>query len=221
MSLYTNVALKETIDIALRKLHEQEKSPSIARKTMKRLLNMAVSQVHFECNEIWFVHKDGLAMGASFAVDLAYIWLKQYAIALSRDIPEMLLPEKILTAYDMSAIRRSRKIQKVCECCLNWYHVKCGDISDDEYRTIIETVWCCRKCIAIRKKNKSVLQATFLHRYIDDILRTLKGDPEVLRTANLLHQNLQFTIETTNTNGKLELLDLQISIDKNRKINCG
>ena len=48
------------------------------------------------------------------------------------------------------------------------------------------------------------------------------GDPEkVLLAATLLHPNLQFTTETPNTNGKLEFLDLQISIDKNRKINFG
>ncbi|XP_063727458.1 uncharacterized protein LOC134855008 [Symsagittifera roscoffensis] len=50
-SLYTKVPLKEAIDIALRKLYEQVEPPSIARKTMKRLLNMAVSQNHFMCNE--------------------------------------------------------------------------------------------------------------------------------------------------------------------------
>ena len=42
-SLYTNVPLKEAKDIALRKLHEQDEPPSIAKKTMKILLNMAVS----------------------------------------------------------------------------------------------------------------------------------------------------------------------------------
>ena len=25
-----------------------------------------------------------------------------------------------------------------CECCLNSYHTKCGDISDDEHRNISE-----------------------------------------------------------------------------------
>ena len=50
----------------------------------------------------------------------------------------------------------------------------------------------------------------------------MKDDPEkVLRAANLLHSNLQFTIETPNTNGILTFLDLQTSSDKNRKINCG
>ena len=65
-------------------------------------------------------------------------------------------------------------------------------------------------------------QAKLFLRYVDDIVRTVKGDPEkVLRAANLLHPNLQSTIEKPNTNGKLAFLDLKISIDKSRKNNCG
>ena len=76
--------------------------------------------------------------------------------------------------------------------------------------------------MAIREKNNSVQQARLFLRYIDDIVRTVKVDPEkVLRAANLLHSNLQFTIETPITNGNLAFLDLQISIDKSRKISCG
>ena len=59
----------------------------------------------------------------------------------------------------------------------------------------------------------------FLFFPVDDRVSTVKSDPkDVLRTANLLHPNLQITIETPNTSA---FLDLQISIDKNRKINCG
>ena len=47
----TNVPLNEVKDVALRKLHEQDEPPSVARKTMKKLLNMAVSEVHFKYNE--------------------------------------------------------------------------------------------------------------------------------------------------------------------------
>ena len=185
--LYTNVPLKEAIDIALRKLYEHNQPPSIARKTMKRLLNMAFNQVHFKCNETWYVQKDGLAMGASLAVILANFWLKQYKTALSRDIPEIFLPEKDLNGIcpecNKKVTYRSKGLE--CECCLNWYHVKCGDISDDEYRNINETVWYCRKFITIREKNKSVQQAKFFLRYVYDIVRTVKGDPEkVLRAAN-------------------------------------
>ena len=132
-SLFTNVPLKEAIDIALRKLYEQDEPLSIAGKTMKRLLNMAVSQVHFKYNEIWYVQKDGLAMRASLAVILANRRLKQYETTLSRDIPEMFLPKKDLNGIcpecNNKDTSRSKGVE--CECCLNWYHVKCGDISDD------------------------------------------------------------------------------------------
>ena len=37
---------------------------------MKRLLELAVTNVHFKCNESWYCQKDGLAMGASLAVIL-------------------------------------------------------------------------------------------------------------------------------------------------------
>ena len=80
--------------------------------------------------------------GASLAVILANLWLKQYETALSRDTPETFMPEKILMEYVPSARRMSRRGEKVC--CLNWYHVKCGDISDDEYQNLGETVWYCR-----------------------------------------------------------------------------
>ena len=63
---------------------------------MKRLLHMAVSQVHFKCNGTWYVQKDGSALGASLAVILTNFWLKQYETALSRDISEMFIPKKHL-----------------------------------------------------------------------------------------------------------------------------
>ena len=76
-NLYTNIPLKKAKDVALRKLYEQDEPPSIARKTMKRPLNMKISQVHFKCDETWYVQKDSLAIGASLAVILAKLWLKQ------------------------------------------------------------------------------------------------------------------------------------------------
>ena len=91
---------------------------------MKRLLNKAASQVHFKRIETWYVQKDGLEN----------IWLKQYETSLSRNIPEMFLTEKDLSGIGPECNKkftcRSKDVE--CECYLNWYHVKCGDISDDE-----------------------------------------------------------------------------------------
>ena len=58
-SLYTNVPLKEAIEIVFQKLYSQESPPEIHRAIMKRLLNMAVSKVYFKCNDSWYVQADG------------------------------------------------------------------------------------------------------------------------------------------------------------------
>ena len=50
-NLYTNVPLKDVIDIALKTLYSQNELPDLSRSTRKRFLYMAVSNVHFECNE--------------------------------------------------------------------------------------------------------------------------------------------------------------------------
>ena len=62
-SLYMNVPLKEAIDKAVRKLYEQEKPPAMGKKTMKRILNMAVIRVHSKCNEKWVVQKKWFGHG--------------------------------------------------------------------------------------------------------------------------------------------------------------
>ena len=44
-TLYTNVPLKQVIELALKKLYSQVSPPEIQRAIMKRLLKMAVSKV--------------------------------------------------------------------------------------------------------------------------------------------------------------------------------
>ena len=56
---------------------------------MKKLLKLAVSKVHFKCNGLWYVQKDGLAIGASLAVILANLWLKEYEPALKKEVPKL------------------------------------------------------------------------------------------------------------------------------------
>ena len=71
-----------------------------------------------------------------------------------------LCPTKILMDYVPSAKRRSRTGQKAWNNILfEQVSKKSGNISIDEYQKIGETVWYCRKCIAMREKNKSVQQA--------------------------------------------------------------
>ena len=54
-------------------------------------------------------------------------------------------------------------------------------------------------------------------RYVDDIVKKMKGDPEErLRAANKLDPKMQLTIRTPSTSGKLEISDLQTNTEKNK-----
>ena len=86
-TLYTNIPLKEAIEIALQKLYSQESPPEIQRASSKMLLNMAISKVYFKCNDSWYVQVDGLAMDASLTVILANLWLKEYEFILRQEKP--------------------------------------------------------------------------------------------------------------------------------------
>ena len=58
---------------------------------------------------------------------------------------------------------------------------------------------------------------------MDDIIRTVEVDPGVvLEAANILHPNLQFTIEELDRNGNLAFLDLNVIVDSGKKkVACG
>ena len=88
-SLYTNIPVKEAINIALRSLDARDDKPDIPRTTMKRLLELAVTNVHFKCNEFWYCQKDRLAMGASLAVILANLWMKSWEPQLKLQTPNI------------------------------------------------------------------------------------------------------------------------------------
>ena len=50
-------------------------------------------------------------------------------------------------------------------------------------------------------------------RYVDDIVRTVKGVPCCgLDAASTVHPNLHFTLEITNSKGNLPFLDLNINV---------
>ena len=109
------------------------------------------------------------------------------------------------------------------EACLNWYHLGCGNISESEYADIAETVWYCFACKKQQEAGRAENSVKVFLRYVDDIFRTVKGDPGlvVLEAARKLHPNLQFTIEELDSNGNLAFLDLNVNVDSGKKVTCG
>ena len=56
---------------------------------------------------------------------------------------------------------------------------------------------------------------------MDDIVRTVKGEPSCLvDAANYLHPNLQFTLEETNSEENMSFLDLNINVSQGRGVTC-
>ena len=154
-SLYTNVPLEMAIDIALKKIHEPEKTPDIARITIKRLLNLAVGQVHFKCNDMWYAQKDGLAVGASLAVILVNLRMEEFGPVLRREFPKICNPIEDLN--DICPESRNcvtyRQKGVECEICLNLFHQKCGKLQVEEFCNIANTFRFCSTCCELRKKN--------------------------------------------------------------------
>ena len=63
--------------------------------------------------------------------------------------------------------------------------------------------------------------AQVFDRYVDDIVRTVKGDPQLLlQQANKLHPNLQFTLETMDATMGLPFLDMRVKTDDRGTTTC-
>ena len=63
-----------------------------------------------------------------------------------------------------------------CNACLNWYHLACGNISESEYADFAETVWFCIACKKKQAADRAENGAKVFFKYVDDIVRTVKGD---------------------------------------------
>ena len=85
-SLFTNISLQETIDIAIRLIFNHDPNLNITRKELKKLFLFATLQTHFIFKSKFYNQIDGVAMGSPLAPVLANIfmgfpeskWLNEY-----------------------------------------------------------------------------------------------------------------------------------------------
>ena len=85
-SLFTNIPLQETIDIAINLIFNHNPNLNITRKELKELFLFATSKTHFIFNSKFYNQIDGVAMGSPLAPVLANIfmafheskWLNEY-----------------------------------------------------------------------------------------------------------------------------------------------
>ena len=72
-SLFTNIRLQETIDIAINLIFEHNPNLNITKKELKKLFLFATSQTHFLFNSKFYNQIDAVAMGSLLAPVLANI----------------------------------------------------------------------------------------------------------------------------------------------------
>ena len=77
-SLFTNIPLQETIDIAVNLIFNHNPNLNITKKELKKLFLFAASQTHFIFNSKFYNQIDGVAMGSLLAPVLANILMGFY-----------------------------------------------------------------------------------------------------------------------------------------------
>ena len=105
-SLFTNIPLNETIDIAVDLIFNNNPNISITRDELKKLFLFATSQTHFLFNGKYFNQIDGVAMGSPLAPVLANLfmgynenlWLNNYS--LNKPKFYIRYVDDILTVFD-------------------------------------------------------------------------------------------------------------------------
>ena len=74
-SLYTNIPLDETINLAIQKIFENNSNMKISKNELKELFLMATAKNHFQFNGKMYDQIDGVAMGSPLTPALANLFL--------------------------------------------------------------------------------------------------------------------------------------------------
>ena len=104
-SLFTNIPLQETTDIAINLIFNHNPNLNMTRKEIKKLFLFATSQTHFIFNCKFYNQTDGVALGSPLSPVLANIfmgfhkskWLNDYN--LNKPIFYLRYVDDILAAF--------------------------------------------------------------------------------------------------------------------------
>ena len=116
-SLFTNIPLQETIDIAINLIFNHNSNLNITKKELKKLFLFATSQTHFIFNSKFYNQIDGVAMGSPLAPVLANIfmgfyeskWLNEYNLSK----PKFYLKLMSAIFYKISISHQNIALQKL------------------------------------------------------------------------------------------------------------
>jgi hypothetical protein len=97
--LYTNIPVKEAVEITIKKLIELDmiKNSLMTKKDIKDLLNISLKNSYFQFNGKYYKQKKGLPMGNTLSPILADIYMDQY---LSEHLQQVNINKKIWRYVD-------------------------------------------------------------------------------------------------------------------------
>ena len=78
VSLFTNIPLKKSIDLAVSYILEGNKNLKLSKTDLSKLFSIATSQTHFLFDGKVYDQIDGVAMGSPLAPVLANLFLGHY-----------------------------------------------------------------------------------------------------------------------------------------------
>ena len=78
VSLFTNIPLDETLDLAVDLLMDNEPSIKMSKKQLKKLFHFATAQTHFMFNGDYYDQIDGVAMGSPLGPVLANLFMSHH-----------------------------------------------------------------------------------------------------------------------------------------------
>ena len=101
-SLYTNVPVKESIQILLEKIFNDNctRYSGFSKNEFRDLLNIAISNTYFFFNKLLYKQVDGLAMGNPAAPALANVFLCHIEEKIFSTCPKEFLPLKYARYLD-------------------------------------------------------------------------------------------------------------------------
>ena len=86
---YTEKSLSRKQLIERLESYISRKNDRQCQERLQKITKLAVSQVHFQCNDSWFVQINGLAMVPSMAVIYENLWHNGYKLALKMETLEV------------------------------------------------------------------------------------------------------------------------------------
>ena len=205
-SLYTNVPVDEAIELATKLAYDGLEPPPFVRAVFQKLLHLALTNILFKCCGRWYRQTEGLAMGSSLSVVLANIWMNTFEDTLARVEPISARnnpKDNIVPCGGCGENVEDNEKAVLCDRCCLWVHQRC--VEDDINLMTDNEYWFCGCTTEIPKRAK------IFARYVDDIIRMVKKAvvDTLLKMANSLHRNLEFTIKLE-SEGALSFLDMKI-----------